>query len=337
MGEWSFGVSFGFLSAGEDIHNLINTLDKRSDVINALGHLPLFLRPYMKYFILDPFWYKGLRVLSNLGAVATSAFRKRLAKAERGEDLKRKDLMGFLLAAKDPDTGGPLRQQEILAEAISSIGGGSHTTSLTMTHFMDFVSRDQELQEEMWKELCDAFPGPVGVDWVASEEVAEKLPLLNAVIKEAMRIRPATSTGLERVVPEGGRIVGDIFLPGGSLVSVPIVVIHNDGSIYEANILSSILLVYPNTSQNPEKFDPHRWLRPKAKELSDCYIPFSLGSRACAGRVYVMNSGLEIREDTDSKQVCNDGDVQDSCDDFSSIQVRAHDRRPVGGERGIRG
>jgi benzoate 4-monooxygenase len=237
MGEWSFGSSFGFVAAGKDIHNLIDTLDVRSDVLNVMGHLPLFIRPYMKYFFFDPFFYNGLRVLTNLGQVGTSALKKRLAKKEAGEDEGRKDVMGFLLNAKDPDGGGPLRQQEIMAEAISLIGGGSHTTSVTMTHVMDFVSRDQVLQEDLWKELSDTFLGERGVDWVANEGVAGRLPMLNAVLKEVMRIRPTTSTGLERVVPEGGRMVAGVFLPGGTLVSVPIMAIHHDGSVYEVSSL----------------------------------------------------------------------------------------------------
>lgn len=235
MGEWSFGSAFGFLKSGKDDLNLIQTLDTRSEVLNVLGHLPLYIRPYMKYFVFDPFWYNGLRVLSTLGQVGTAAFQKRMTQG-KGKDDKRKDLMGFLLNAKDPDTGKPLRQQEIVAEAISSIGGGSHTTSMTMIHFMDFVSRDEALQEVLWEELCVAFPGSKDEKWVASEDVAGKLPLLNAVLKEVMRIRPTSSTGLERVVPEGGRMVAGVFLPGGCLVSVPIVAIHHDGDIFEVNL-----------------------------------------------------------------------------------------------------
>jgi benzoate 4-monooxygenase len=47
MGEWAFGSSFGFVAAGKDIHNLIHTLEVRTDVVNVMGHLPLFIRPYM--------------------------------------------------------------------------------------------------------------------------------------------------------------------------------------------------------------------------------------------------------------------------------------------------
>ena len=237
MGEWSFGAAFGFVAQGKDIHNLIHTLDVRSDVLNVMGHLPPFVHPYMKYFFLDPFIYNGLRVLTNLGQVGTSAFERRLARREAGDSAGRNDLMGFLLNAKDPDTGAPLRQQEIVAEAISFIGGGSHTTSVTVTAVMDFVSRDAALQEEVWRELCEAFPGERGPDWVASEAEVARLPLLNAVLKEVLRIRPTTSIGLERVIPEGGRMVAGVFLPGGTLVSVPIVGIHHDSNVYEVRFL----------------------------------------------------------------------------------------------------
>ena len=185
----------------------------------------------MKYFYLDPFWYNGLRSVSNLGAVGTAAFKKRKAKSSS----ERKDLMSFLLNAKDPDTGGSLPEKEIIAEAIAFIGGGSHTTSHTMTYFMDFVSRDQKLQDEIWKELFEAFPGPMDPGWVAPDEEASRLPLLNATLKEVMRFQPTSSTGLERVVPEGGRIIEDVFYPPGCLVSVPIIAIHQNETIFEVS------------------------------------------------------------------------------------------------------
>jgi benzoate 4-monooxygenase len=142
--------------------------------------------------------------------------------------------MSFLLNAKDPDTSALLAEKEIIAEAIAFIGGGSHTTSHTMTHRIDFASRDQKLQENIWEELFEAFPGSIDADWVAPEEIANRLSL-NATLKEVMRFRPTSSTGLERVVPEGGRIIGDVFFPQGYPVSVPIVEIHHKGSIYEVS------------------------------------------------------------------------------------------------------
>jgi benzoate 4-monooxygenase len=185
----------------------------------------------MKYFYLDPFWYNGLRSVSSLGAVGTAAFQKRKAKPSS----ERKEFNELPAQCQRPWYSCPLPEKEIIAEAIAFIGGGSHRTSHTMTHFMDFVSRDQKLQDEIWNELFEAFPRPMDPNWVAPDEVVSRLPLLNATLKEVMRFRPTSSTGLERVVPEGGRIIGDVFFPPGCLVSVPIVAIHHNGTIFEVS------------------------------------------------------------------------------------------------------
>jgi benzoate 4-monooxygenase len=108
-----------------------------------------------------------------------------------------------------------------------------------MAHVMDFVSRDQVLQEEIWKELCEAFPGERGEEWVANVGVVGRLPLLNAVLKEVLRIRPTTAQGLERVVPEGGRVVAGVLLPAGTLVGVPIIAIQHDSRVYEVSSRST--------------------------------------------------------------------------------------------------
>ncbi|KAG4413069.1 hypothetical protein IFR04_013791 [Cadophora malorum] len=265
IGEYAFGVPFGFLASGSDGYNLINTVDTRGEVLNTIGHLPRWIRPYMKYFRIDPFFYNGLRSTANLEAIGRAAFGKRKAETSSAQ---RKDLMSFLLNAQDPDNGGPLPDEEVIAEAISFIVGGSDTTSSTMTNFMDFISRDQEIQSQIFAELLEAFPGPLGPGWVASEEVAGKLPLLNASIKEVMRLRPTSSTGLERVVPQGGRDVAGTFLPAGYLVSVPTVAIHHNHQMFS----------------HAETLNPHRWLGPDASNLTEYFIPFSTGPRACVGR-----------------------------------------------------
>ncbi|KAH8586543.1 benzoate-para-hydroxylase [Bisporella sp. PMI_857] len=280
IGEYSFGDPFGFLESGNDNYNLIHTVDTRGEVLNTMGHIPHGIRPYMKYLRIDPFFYKGLRSTANLEAIGRAAFSKRKA----GTSTTRKDLMSFLLNAKDPETGGPLPDKEIIAEAISFIVGGSDTTSSTMTNFMDFVSRDQELQAEIFAELLEAFPEPRDSGWVAPEEVSGKLRLLNAALKEVMRLRPTSSTGLERVVPDGGRYVAGMFLPAGSLVSVPTVAIHHNSEIYRvSNPAASVTLIL-TTSKNPEKLDPQRWLDPDAGDLTNYFVPFSTGPRACMGR-----------------------------------------------------
>ena len=71
----------------------------RGEVVNAMGRLPAWLRPWMKYFRIDPFWYKGLRAKAYLEKLGRAAYSK-----PKAETTSRKDLLSFLLNAKDPDT-----------------------------------------------------------------------------------------------------------------------------------------------------------------------------------------------------------------------------------------
>jgi benzoate 4-monooxygenase len=165
----------------------------------------------MKYHPFDPFWKRGAKAGANLEGFGRRAYLER----KHSKTSDRRDLLSYLLTAKDPDTGNPLPEEEIIAESISFIVGGSDTTSSTMTNFIDYVSRDKALLKRIQKELDAQYPAPLGPDWVADNATAGTLPLLNSTLKEVMRIRPTSATGLERVTPKGGRVIGETFIPEG--------------------------------------------------------------------------------------------------------------------------
>lgn len=54
-----------------------------------------------------------------------------------------------------------------------------------------------------------------GVGEVTSYQSALKLPYLQAVIREALRLHPATGLPLGRVVPRGGTVIVGKYLPEG--------------------------------------------------------------------------------------------------------------------------
>ena len=49
----------------------------------------------------------------------------------------------------------------------------------------------------------------------------------------------------------------------------------------------------PNIFTNPNKFDPHRWIREGERQRLEKYVvPFSKGSRACIGLQWVHSHHL---------------------------------------------
>ena len=84
-----------------------------------------------------------------------------------------------------------------------------------MTNIFDFITRDDAIQQRLVDEIDTAFPRKMDADWVPSNSDLVNMPFLNAVMREVMRVRPTSSTGLERVIPPGGKVIAEIFIPGG--------------------------------------------------------------------------------------------------------------------------
>ncbi|KAG5656897.1 hypothetical protein KAF25_011066 [Fusarium avenaceum] len=263
ISSFAFGEPFGFIGMAEDPYHLIETIDTRGEVLNAIGTLSPYLRSLMKYHPFDSFWSSGMKARANFEKFGRQAYQRRKSVAE-----SRKDLLSFLFSATDPDTANPLEEDEIVAESISFIVGGSDTTSSTMANFIDFVSRDPDLQSQLQQEIDTVFPGQPDENWVPSEKEAVGVPLLVATLREVMRLRPTSATGLERITPPGGRVIAGEYIPGKTVVSVPTVGIMMDPKVFDS----------------PEEFKPQRWLEPNSNKLLGSFFPFSTGPRACIGR-----------------------------------------------------
>lgn len=210
ISSFSFGESFGFCAKGYDHLDLISTIERRGELINALGTLPRWLRPLLKHNWFDSFSYSGVKKTASFGQIGMAAYQRRKGKAD-----SRKDLLSHMFLARDPDTQDPLPEAEIIAEATGFIAGGSDSTAATMAHFIDIVSRDPPLQKRIQTEIDEAFPGMPDEKWVASAQGAERVPLLVATLREVFRVRPAAAAGFERLVPQGGKTIGGVFIPGG--------------------------------------------------------------------------------------------------------------------------
>ncbi|EFX05998.1 cytochrome p450 benzoate 4-monooxygenase, partial [Grosmannia clavigera kw1407] len=255
---------YGFLDRGYDHSNLIESLDSRGLVVNALGYMPSWCRLLMMYNFFGYFWHRGLSGLCHLGVVGRTAYFSRKAGTVTRD---RKDVLSFVIEPGNEKAAGAYSEVALVAESVGLIIGGSDTTSSTMTHFVDLVSRDPLLQKRLQDKLDAAFPGVEGEgNWVADFATADKLPILRATLRETMRLRPTSATGLERVTPPGGRVVADVSIPAG-LTCVP--------------------------SKDPTDFNIDRWLQPDAGQLSEYFKPFSLRPRSCIGRNFAWMEAIK--------------------------------------------
>jgi len=64
----------------------------------------------------------------------------------------------------------------------------------------------------------------------------KRLPYLDAVINEGLRLHSTSAMGLPRVVPEGGFTISGRHFRAGTVLSVPSYTIHRDPSVWGPDV-----------------------------------------------------------------------------------------------------
>lgn len=146
--------------------------------------------------------------------------------------------------------------KEILDEAQAYIVAGSETASLTMTSLVWAVCREPEIKAKLVAEVMQL---PANYD----DSDLQRLPYMNQVIEETLRLHAVVPSALPRLVPAGGATLAGYYLPGNATVCTQAYSLHRNEDIFP----------------EPEKFDPSRWAKP-TKEMKEGMMAFGGGSRS---------------------------------------------------------
>ncbi|MDS0259415.1 cytochrome P450 [Haloarcula sp. S1CR25-12] len=177
----------------------------------------------------------------------------------RRTDEDRTDLLSMLL---DSDTA--MADEQVRDEMLTFLIAGHETTALTLTYTLDLLSRTPEAERRLHEELRTVVDGRPTIEDVFAFEYTE------AVVKEAMRLYPPAYE--IRREPSEPVVFGDFSVPEGSLLLLPVWVLHRDDRFWDA----------------PEQFRPSRWLDGESDRPEFAYFPFGGGPRRCIGRQFAM-------------------------------------------------
>lgn len=121
------------------------------------------------------------------------------------------DFLAKSLALEDD---GKIDRHTLFSTLVANIGAGSDTTAIGFSAIIYLLLRHPDTLVVLREELASARLHGRLSDPATFQE-AQKLPYLQACVKEAMRLHPATGQIMARVVPEGGAVLSGHFFPAG--------------------------------------------------------------------------------------------------------------------------
>ncbi|KAI1077749.1 cytochrome P450 [Whalleya microplaca] len=275
IGCITYSKRLGFLDRGQDIGGLISTLESYLRSSSLMG-IYASLHPYsfhLNKLISSSANNNGITYLWNYTG-------ERMAEHQASPkvfDEDEKDIPGisrdFLSKfvskhTQDPDT---FTTYHTMQGCGNNMIAGSDTTAISLSAILYYLLKNPRCFSKLREEVTQLEETGMHSQYITFKE-SQAMPYLQAVIKEALRLHPATGLPLERIVPSGGATISGRFFPENSIVGVNTWIEHRNTRIF---------------GEDADEFRPERWLSGDTEKLAFMnrhWMPFGLGSRTCIGR-----------------------------------------------------
>ncbi|KAH9215294.1 cytochrome P450 [Leptodontidium sp. 2 PMI_412] len=272
IGELTFAKRFGFLETGKDVGGIIAAVD---GLISYAAHVGVYaeLHPLLSRVV--KYLWGGSR------NYVVEFTRQQMSERERiGKN--RDDAGDFLTRCLESEGKNPEFPRSLtFATCMGNVSAGSDTTSISLSSILYNLCKHPRVLLKLRVELEEKRANGQLSDPVTFRE-SQDCPYLQVVIKEALRVHPATGFHLGRVVPNGGANIAGRFFPEGAIVGINAWVAHANKSVFGADA---------------SEFRPERWLEDKdnSKRMDRYCFMFGQGARTCVGKnISLMEIGKLI-------------------------------------------
>ncbi|KAI7747508.1 hypothetical protein M8C21_016710 [Ambrosia artemisiifolia] len=224
--------------------------------------------PFLDWLDLGKYKKTMNRVSEELDSIVGKWLEEHLRKRSSSSVEEVNDFMDVMIrAVEDNDLAGYNNDTIVKATCATLIAGGSDTTTVMLTWTLSLLLNNPYAMKKVQEEIDTL----VGKDRQVNESDIKNLFYLHAVVKETLRLYPATFLNATRVCTENCTIAG-YHVPKGTWLIINTWKLHRD----------------PNIWLDPCEFRPERFLSPNhrgvdVKGTDFVLVPFGVGRRRCPG------------------------------------------------------
>jgi cytochrome P450 len=242
--------------------------DRVSVALNAVQELNSggrMLLPSLLRFLPTPGNLRYEHAARQLDDIVYNLIRRRRAYGQIADDL-----LYMLLEAQHE--GGSMSDEQLRDEVMTLLLAGHETTAVSLSWAWYLLAKYPEVEKKLWSELRRVLNG-------RSPKIQDltELPYTERVIKEAMRLYPPSWAIVRNSLKDCD--IGGYHVPAGATIMMSQWVMHRDPRYYD----------------EPERFNPDRWLDDRAKGISKfAYFPFGGGPRTCIGASFATMEAVLV-------------------------------------------
>ena len=231
----AFEAPFGYLTRNEDVYDYISLNHQFLSILELGSNFPK-INSFLNSPLMAPV---RPRPTDRVGMGALLGVAQRVVDERYGPNGK--DLPDLLGSFKR----NGLSKSDAEGEAILEILGGADSTSTALRMTMLYILSNPEVYVKLLRELNENVDPTLFQSHIIPSASARKLPFLQAVIKESLRMWPPL-VGLQgKVSPPGGETINGVFIPGGVEVGWNCQTLQRRREIYGNDV---------------DVFRPERWL-----------------------------------------------------------------------------
>lgn len=227
LGHWSQCYAFdvislityskrlGFLDFGLDVDSLIGNLDKIFALTSFVAVYPAVHLALLRLtqWLIGP---KGhpLGSITKFTQDCIVGYQAEPKSQKKHDDNGPIDFLTKFINKHraDPST---FTNYHIVSGCLNNMVAGSDTTAISLSATFYYLLRNPKAYAKLREEVDVLCPTAGGVARHVSFQQSQQMPYLQAVIKESLRMHPATGLPLERVVPPGGATISGVSFPEG--------------------------------------------------------------------------------------------------------------------------